>query len=134
MLPWLFALATPMGNSGRTGLNRIFHAALFSMAGLKAAWTHEAAFRQEAILCSVMVPASFWVGRNATEWSLLVGSCVLVLIVELLNSSIEAITDRVGTDRHALSGRAKDLGSAAVLVSLMLAGLVWGLIAWQNFG
>ena len=122
-----------MGNSGRTGLNRIFHAALFSMAGLKAAWVHEAAFRQEVILCAAMVPASFWVGQNAIEWSLLIGSCLLVLIVELLNSGIEAITDRVGTDHHALSGQAKDLGSAAVLVSLVLTGLVWGLIAWQNF-
>ena len=122
-----------MGNSGRTGLKRIFHAALFSMAGIRAAWTHETAFRQEVTLCAVMIPASFWVGQNAAERSLLIGSCLLVLIVELLNSSIEAITDRVGTDHHALSGRAKDLGSAAVLVSLALAGLVWGLIAWQSF-
>ena len=122
-----------MENSDRTGLNRILHAVLFSKAGLKAAWIHEAAFRQEVILCAVMIPSSFWVGQNATEWSLLIGSCLLVLIVELLNSSIEAITDRVGTDHHALSGRAKDLGSAAVFVSIVLAGLIWGLIAWQNF-
>lgn len=122
-----------MGNSGRTGLDRILHAALFSMKGLKAAWKHEAAFRQEVALCLLMIPGAFWVGGNAVERSLLIGSCVLVLIVELLNSGIEAITDRVGTDHHELSGQAKDLGSAAVLVSLILAGLIWGLIAWQNF-
>jgi diacylglycerol kinase (ATP) len=79
-----------------------------------------------------MLPAAFWVGRNAVEWSLLAGSCLIVLIAELLNTAVEATVDRVGTDHHRLSGQAKDLGSAAVLISLLLMVLVWGLIGWQN--
>jgi diacylglycerol kinase (ATP) len=134
MLGWFVPNSnSSMGNSGRTGLNRVFHAALYSIRGLEAAWKHEAAFRQEVALCVFMIPGAFWVGGTAVERSVLIGSCVIVLIVELLNSGIEAITDRVGTDYHTLSGRAKDLGSAAVLLSLLLAGLVWGLIGWQNF-
>ena len=121
-----------MGNSGRTGLNRIFHAALFSMAGLNAAWRHEAAFRQEVLLCVVLIPAAFWVGETAVERCLLIGACLLVLIVELINSAVEAVVDRVSSERHELSGRAKDLGSAAVLVTLLLAAIVWGLIGWQR--
>ena len=105
---------------------------LFSIAGLGAAWTHEAAFRQEVLLCVVLIPASFWVGETAVERSLLIGACLLVLIVELTNSAVEAIVDRVSSERHELSGRAKDLGSAAVLIALVLAAIVWGLIGWQR--
>lgn len=121
-----------MAGQGKTGFKRIVSATFHSIAGLKAAWIGEAAFRQECALFFVMLPGAFWVGRNAVEWSLLIGSCLLVLITELLNSAVEATVDRVGTDHHQLSGRAKDIGSAAVLVSLLLVGIVWALIAWQN--
>lgn len=123
-----------MGKPGNTGLRRIVNAAFFSMAGLRAAWRHEAAFRQEVMLCVMLVPTGVWLGETAVERSLLIGSCLLVLIVELLNSSVEAVVDRIGAEHHELSGQAKDLGSAAVLLSLTLVVVVWGLIAWQRFG
>ena len=123
-----------MGKPDNVGLRRIVNATLFSLAGLRAAWQHEAAFRQELMLAVVLIPAGIWLGRTAVERSLLIGSCLLVLIVELLNSAIEAIVDRVGLEPHPLSGRAKDLGSAAVFVSLALVLVVWGLIAWSRFG
>jgi len=123
-----------MGKPGNTGLRRIVNATFFSMAGLRAAWLHESAFRQETVLCAVLIPAAFWLGQTAVERSLLIGSCLLVLIVELLNSGVEAVVDRVGEEQHRLSGRAKDLGSAAVFVSLALVLVVWGLIAWSRFG
>ena len=123
-----------MGKPGNTGIRRIVNATFYSLAGLRAAWQHEAAFRQEVMLAVVLIPAGIWLGRTAVERSLLIGSCLLVLIVELLNSGIEAIVDRVGTEPHRLSGQAKDLGSAAVFVSLTLVLVVWGLIAWSRFG
>ena len=116
-----------------TGFKRIINATFFSIAGLKAAWRNEAAFRQECSLALVLTPAAFWLGRNAVERSLLLGTVWLVLIVELLNSAVEAVVDRVGTDHHRLSGRAKDLGSAGVFVSLLLTLVVWVLIAWDRF-
>lgn len=122
-----------MAGQGQTGFRRIVSATFNSFAGLKAAWVGEAAFRQECALLLVMLPGAFWVGRDAVEWSLLIGSCLLVLVTELLNTAVEATVDRVGTDHHRLSGRAKDVGSAAVFVSLLLMGVVWALIAWQNF-
>jgi diacylglycerol kinase (ATP) len=115
------------------GLKRIVNATFFSLAGLRAAWRNEAAFRQECLLALVLTPAAFWVGETAVQRSLLIGSCWLVLIVELLNSAVETVVDRVSTDHHKLSGQAKDLGSAAVFVSLALTSLVWGLIAWERF-
>ena len=123
-----------MGKPGNTGIRRIVNATFYSLAGLRAAWQHEAAFRQEVMLAVVLIPAGIWLGRTAVERSLLIGSCLLVLIVELLNSGIEAIVDRVGTEPHQLSGQAKDLGSAAVFMSLTLVLVVWGLIAWSRFG
>ena len=123
-----------MGKPGNTGIRRIVNATFYSLAGLRAAWQHEAAFRQEVMLAVVLIPAGIWLGRTAVERSLLIGSCLLVLIVELLNSGIEAIVDRVGTEPHRLSGQAKDLGSAAVFMSLTLVLVVWGLIAWSRFG
>ena len=123
-----------MGKPGNTGIRRIVNATFYSLAGLRAAWQHEAAFRQELMLAVVLIPAGIWLGRTAVERSLLIGSCLLVLIVELLNSGIEAIVDRVGTEPHRLSGQAKDLGSAAVFMSLTLVLVVWGLIAWSRFG
>ena len=117
-----------------TGLRRIIRATLNSVAGLRAAWRNEAAFRQECVLAVILTPAAFWVGDSAVELVLLIGSVMFVLIVELLNSAIEATVDRVGTERHELSGRAKDLASAAVLLSLLLAAVTWGLILWSSLG
>jgi len=123
-----------MGKPGNTGLRRIINATFFSMAGFRAAWRDEAAFRQELLLCIVLVPAAFWLGRTAVERSLLIGSCLIVLIVELLNTGIENVVDRFGEERHQLSGQAKDMGSAAVFTSLILTLVIWSLIAWERFG
>jgi len=122
-----------VGKPGNTGLRRIFLATLFSISGLKTAWRNEAAFRQECVLCLVLVPIGLWLGQTAAERALLVASCLLVLIVELLNSAVEAVVDRVGMDHHRLSGAAKDLGSAAVLVSLLNTIAVWVIVAWSRF-
>jgi diacylglycerol kinase (ATP) len=116
-----------------TGLKRIFHATIFSASGLRAAWRNEAAFRQECMLAAILTPTAFWLGRTAVERSLLIGTVWLVLIVELLNTAVESVVDRVGTDHHKLSGQAKDQGSAGVFVSLMLTLLVWSLIVWDRF-
>jgi len=115
------------------GLRRIWNAALYSIAGIRATWNNEAAFRQELVLCLFMVPAAFWVGGSAVERALLAGSCLFVLVVELLNSAIETAIDRIGVDRHKLSGRAKDMGSAAVFISLWMAALCWGLIIHERY-
>ncbi len=123
-----------MGKPGATGLTRIVNATGYSLKGLAAALRHESAFRQELALCVVLIPAAIWLGHDAVEWSLLIGSLLLVLIVELLNSAVEAVVDRIGNERHELAGRAKDLGSAAVFVSLVNVVVIWGLIAWGRFG
>ena len=123
-----------MGKPGNTGIRRIVNATFFSFYGLRAAWKNESAFRQETLLCVVLIPTVVWLGQTAVERSLLIGTCLLVLIVELLNSGIEAVVDRVGEEHHDLAGRAKDLGSAAVFVSLALVVVVWALIAWSRFG
>lgn len=120
-------------NNQTTGLKRIINATFFSMAGLHAAWRNEAAFRQECLLALVLTPTAFWLGRTAVERSLLIGTVWLVLIVELLNTAIESVVDRISTEHHELSGRAKDQGSAGVFVALMLTLLVWGLIVWERF-
>ena len=121
-----------MAKSGATGIKRIWRAGFFSMAGLRAALMHESAFRQECALAVCMIPASFWVGNGALEYLLLIGSVFSVLITELLNSAIEAVVDRIGPELHPLSGRAKDMGSAAVLLALLLAVIVWGVLIWKN--
>ena len=121
-----------MKNRNNTGLKRLINATVFSLAGLRTAWQHEAAFREELILVAVLVPVSFWLGTNAIEYVLLVGSLMIVLIAELLNSALEAVVDRISTENHELSGRAKDMGSAAVFVALVLCGFCWGMIGWQN--
>jgi len=112
---------------------RLVRATVVSLAGLRAAWIHEAAFRQECRAAAVLLPAALWLGQDAVERALLLGACLLVLVVELLNSAIEAAVDRVGTDHHLLAGRAKDLGSAAVFMALLLFLCVWGSIAWDRF-
>ena len=109
-----------MSKPGKTGLRRIWNAMFYSLQGISAAWRHEAAFRQEAVLCIIMIPLAFLVGDSAVERALLAGSCLLVLVVELLNSAVEAAIDRIGEDRHTLSGRAKDMGSAAVFICLWI--------------
>lgn len=116
----------------RRGLIRIWHAARISLHGLREGW-REPAFRQEIFFAIVMFPAAFWVGRNWVEVALLIAVLALVLIVELLNSGIEAAIDRVGPEWHSLSRKAKDLGSAAVLLSLLLCSGVWIAALWQRF-
>mgnify|MGYP001949575542 CR=1 FL=1 len=118
---------------GHTGWRHLVHSTRYSLKGLKAAWRHASAFRQELTLCLLLLPLVWWVGDGPVEWILLLGSCAIVLIVELLNSAIESVVDRIGPERHELSGRAKDLGSAAVMVSLLLAGLTWLLLLGQKF-
>lgn len=105
----------------------------FSTQGLVAAWKNEAAFRQELTLVALLLPVAIWLGQNALERAVLIGCLLLVVLVELLNSAIEAAVDRHGEQLHELSGRAKDMGSAAVFVSLVLVALVWGLIAAERF-
>lgn len=122
-----------MGKPGNTGLRRILRATRFSAQGFAHAWKHEAAFRQELALAVVLTPAAFWLGQNVLERAMLIGVLLLVLIVELLNSAIEAAIDRHGDEHHELSGRAKDFGSAAVFVVLVLVGVIWGAVAWQRF-
>jgi diacylglycerol kinase (ATP) len=116
----------------RKGISRIWHAGLYSLAGLRAGW-REPAFRQEAILAIVLLPLSFWLGRNWVEVTVLAGSILLVMIVELLNTGIETVVDRIGPEWHALSKRAKDMGSAAVLLSLMIAGGAWLAAIYTRF-
>ncbi|MBX2879186.1 MAG: diacylglycerol kinase [Granulosicoccus sp.] len=108
-----------------TGLNRIIKAAGYSRQGIFAAYRNEAAFRQEVWLALVLTPLSFFIAGDPIEWILLFGSVLLVLVVELLNSGIEAVVDRLGEDWNELSGRAKDMGSAAVLLSLILLTCTW---------
>jgi diacylglycerol kinase (ATP) len=119
---------------GKTGLRRLLDATGYSMQGIGAIWRNEAAFRQEVVLVLVLLPLSFFLAVDALQWLLLVAPLVLVLVVELLNSAIESVVDRIGHESHELSGRAKDMGSAAVLFCLVLIALSWGSIAWQNFG
>ena len=123
----------PNPHKGRTGLDRVVHAAGYSLSGLRSAHRHESAFRQEFWLAVVMLPAAFWLGRSWIEVALLAGSVLLVLIVELLNSAVEAVVDRVSFEMHDLSKRAKDLGSAAVFIALVLAGGLWAGALWQRF-
>ena len=118
-----------MPKPGNTGIVRIAKAARFSMQGLRAAWRHEAAFRQECVLAVVLVPCAFLLAETFTQAALLIAVTGLVLVTELLNSAIEAVVDRVGKDHHQLAGRAKDMGSAAVFVSLVIAFSTWGLVA-----
>ena len=122
-----------MANHNQKGVARLWHATGYSLAGLRAAWKNEAAFRQEVALSLVLVPAAFWLGSTAVERLMLIGSCLIVLITELLNSAVEAAIDRISDDPHSLSRRAKDMGSAAVFISLWLAGITWALIAYGRF-
>jgi diacylglycerol kinase (ATP) len=115
----------------RTGLNRVWHALGYSLQGLKAAW-FEKAFRQEAVAAIFLTPAAFWVGQTWIEISLLIGTVWLLMVVELLNTGIESAIDRIGPEWHALAKRAKDMGSAAVLLTLLLCIGVWSAAVWHN--
>jgi diacylglycerol kinase (ATP) len=116
-----------------TGWRRVIRAVGHSARGLRAAWQFESAFRQECVLFLLLSPLGFWLGRTWVEQALLVGSAALVLIVELLNSAIESTVDRVSMEHHELSKRAKDLGSAAVMLSLLLCTAIWACAAWVRF-
>lgn len=113
---------------GKTGLRRLINAFGYSIEGFKAAFHHEDAFRQEVFLAIVLIPLAIYLGSDATEKALMIASVILVMIVELLNSAIEAAVDHTSTDHHALAKRAKDIGSAAVFLALTTVSLVWGLM------
>lgn len=117
----------------RRGLSRMWHATGYSLAGLKAAW-FETAFRQEALAALVMLPASLWIGTTWVETAVLCTSVVLVLVVELLNTAVETAIDRIGPEWHDLSKRAKDMGSAAVLLSLLLCAGIWAAALYHRLG
>ncbi len=110
------------------GLGRMFKATVWSCQGLRAAWLHESSFRLEVYLLVVLAPLALWLGADGVERALLLGSCLLVLAVELLNSAIEAVIERYGPEHHELAGRAKDMGSAAVFVVMLNVLVVWSLI------
>lgn len=121
-----------MAKQGATGVTRIINATGYSMKGLKSAWINEAAFRQELMLILLLMPLAFWIGDTLEQILLLVCISWLVVIVEVLNSAVEAVVDRIGSEHHELSGRAKDLGSAAVFIALALNALVWGALVGRN--
>ncbi len=121
-------------HKGRTGFDRIARATGYSIQGLVAAWRVESAFRQELVLAAVMLPGSWWLARDWVEGALLAGTVMLVLIAELLNSAIEATVDRISLDHHPLSKQAKDVGSAAVMLSLVLCAGVWCAALIQRWG
>ena len=115
---------------GKTGLRRLWNAFGYSLDGFRAAYKHEDAFRQEVLLAAVLIPLALWLPVGALSQALMIASVLLVIVVELLNSAIEATVDRISLDNHALAKRAKDIGSAAVLVSLINTVVVWGLMLW----
>lgn len=114
-----------MASSGNTGLKRIIKAGQYSWQGIRAAYQYEEAFRQEIWVLFIAVPLALWLGADGVEKALMIGSVLLLLMVELLNSAVEAVVDRVGVERHELAGRAKDMGSAAVTIAIINAIVVW---------
>ncbi len=123
-----------MSKPGKTGIARIIDAFGYSMKGFAAVWKYEAAFRQEVVLAIILIPTAFWLAQTHIELILLISSVFWVLMAELANSSVEAVVDRTGSERHELSGRAKDIGSALVFMSLLLLAIVWGIVAFNRFG
>jgi diacylglycerol kinase (ATP) len=121
-----------VGEAKDTIVAHIVKAFIWSMAGLRAAWKNEQAFRWEATIIFLMLPVGLWLGRTAVERALLIASAMSILVTELLNSAVEAVVDRIGPERHELSKRAKDMGSAAALISMIIAAAVWGLIAYER--
>lgn len=120
-----------MTKTTHSGIPRLIAATRYSLQGLAAAWKHEEAFRIEVYLAAVFIPLSFVIGQDLNQQLLLLISCALVLMAELVNSAIEAIVDRISLDHHTLSGRSKDIGSAVVFIALVLFVVVWALSAWQ---
>ena len=114
-----------MAKTGATGITRIINAAGYSWLGFRAAFKHEAAFRQELALCVVMIPAALYFGPSWSDKAILIASLVFILLIEILNSALEAVVDRFGDEIHPLAGRAKDMGSAAVFLAFVIAGLIW---------
>ncbi|EIK45450.1 diacylglycerol kinase [Cellvibrio sp. BR] len=122
-----------MGKPGKTGIARVIDAFGYSMKGLSASWKYEAAFRQEITMGVLLIPVAFWLAQTHIELILLISSIFWVWMAELANSSVEAVVDRTGSERHELSGRAKDIGSALVFMSLLLLAIVWGIVAFNRF-
>ena len=122
-----------MGSGNENIFRHIRNAVIYSGAGLKAAWDNEMAFRTEIMVIALMMPIGIWIGETAVQWALLAASSMLVLITELLNSAVEKVVDRIGTERHILSKQAKDLSSAAAAMSMLTAVIVWALIAYERF-
>jgi len=119
------------GNENLIG--HIINAFKYTFAGLASAWKNELAFRGEVVVVTIMLPLGIWLGRSAVERALLIASILLILLTELLNSALEAVVDRIGPQRHELSKRAKDMGSAAAFISMVTAALVWIIIAYDRF-
>lgn len=128
MRPTIAAMEKESPFKGKTGIARVWNALFYSVDGLKAAIRHEDAFRQELLLTLVCIPLALWLEPDAVDRALMIASLFLVLIVELINSAIEAVVDRVSLENHHLAKRAKDIGSAAVLLSLINAAAIWALI------
>ncbi len=121
-----------MGKTGVTGIKRLINATGYSWLGLKAAYRHESAFRQETWSAVILIPLGLYLGQDWMDKAALVCSVLFVLVVELLNSGIEAVVDRIGDEPHTLSGRAKDMGSAAVLIALIITAVVWAAVLIEN--
>lgn len=115
---------------GKRGLRRLINALGYSRDGIAAAWRNEAAFRQEILLAAIALPLAFYLGKSGVERALMIGSIVLILIVEILNSAVEAVVDKASPEKSELAKRAKDMGSAAVLLSLVNAAAVWACLLW----
>ena len=122
-----------MGKTGATGLRRIINAFGYSMKGLRAAFKYESAFRQETALLIILLPLAILFGQTIVDYSILIGSLLLVMMVELLNSALEAVVDRVSDEHHKLAGRAKDMGSAAVFIALLNVIVIWSMYGFQFF-
>ncbi|MGJ8686775.1 MAG: diacylglycerol kinase [Spongiibacteraceae bacterium] len=123
-----------MNKPSRRGLAHIVDAYNYSIMGVRAAWRNETAFRQQTAIATVLIPSAFWLGETASQRILLLLPIALVFIVEFINSAIESIVDRIGTELHPLSGQAKDLGSAAVMVAMLFCLASWLIIAFGRFG
>jgi diacylglycerol kinase (ATP) len=125
-------MTTEINKPDTRGIKHIFDAFGYSLKGLKAAVTYEEAFRLELLAVVIMLPLAIWLGSSAVEYAMLIGSLLLVLIIELINSALEAVVDRIGVEHHELSGRAKDIGSAAVMLTLINAAVIWGFILYDR--
>ena len=123
-----------MAKTGATGFTRIINAAGYSWLGFKAAYKHEAAFRQELWLCIALTAVALYFGQGYAEKAILIASLIFILLIEILNSALEAVVDRFGDEIHPLAGRAKDMGSAAVFLAFIVAGLIWFSVFSQKFG